>query len=66
MVRRAATEAMCNLMVHPKMVDHMKATDTLKYWAALAKLGSEDPPTAAAALGGLANALRDKDVCACR
>lgn len=62
LVRRAATEALCNLLPHPKMIDHMKIVDTLKLWAAFAQLGMEDPPTAAAALGGLAMAVRDPEV----
>ncbi|CAM9334498.1 unnamed protein product, partial [Ectocarpus fasciculatus] len=62
MVRRAATEALCNLLPHPKMIDHLKLVDTLKLWAAFAQLGGEDPPTAAAALGCLAMAVRDPEV----
>eukprot|EP00903_Cladosiphon_okamuranus_P017674 g16275.t1 len=62
LVRRAATEALCNLLPHPKMVDHLKVVDNLKLWAAFAQLGVEDPPTAAAALGCLAMAVRDPEV----
>ena len=62
MVRRAATEAMCNLLPHPKMMEHMRSSETLKLWAAFAKLGLEDPPTAAAAIGGLAMAVMDPEV----
>ena len=62
LVRRAATEALCNLLPHPKMIDHLKVVDNLKLWAAFAQLGTEDPPTAAAALGCLAMAVRDPEV----
>lgn len=62
MVRRASTEAMCNLLPHQKMFDHLKSADTLKLWAAFSQLGTEDPPTAAAALGCLAMAVRDPEV----
>eukprot|EP00752_Nemacystus_decipiens_P003774 g3475.t1 len=62
LVRRAATEALCNLLPHPKMIDHLKVVDNLKLWAAFAQLGMEDPPTAAAALGCLAMAVRDPEV----
>lgn len=62
LVRRAATEAMCNLFPHPKMIEHLKLPDSLKLWAAFAQLGMEDPPTAAAALGCLAMAVRDPEV----
>lgn len=62
MLRRASTEAMCNLLPHQKMIDHLKNADTLKLWAAFSQLGTEDPPTAAAALGCLAMAFRDPEV----
>lgn len=62
LVRRAATEALCNLLPHPKMIDHLKVVDNLKLWAAFSQLGVEDPPTAAAALGCLAMAVRDPEV----
>lgn len=62
MVRRASTEAMCNLLPHPKMIDHLKSVETLKLWTAFAQLGMEDPPTAAAALGCLAMAVKDAEV----
>ncbi|CAN0229300.1 unnamed protein product, partial [Scytosiphon promiscuus] len=62
LVRRASTEALCNLLPHPKMIDHLKVVDTLKLWAAFSQLGEEDPPTAAAALGCLAMAVRDPEV----
>lgn len=62
MIRRASTEAMCNLLPHQKMFDHLKSADTLKLWAAFSQLGTEDPPTAAAALGCLAMAVRDPEV----
>lgn len=44
------------------MIDHLKVVENLKLWAAFAQLGMEDPPTAAAALGCLAMAVRDPEV----
>lgn len=44
------------------MVNHLKGGDAIKLWAAFAQLGMEDPPTAAAALGCLAMAVRDPEV----
>lgn len=61
-MRRVATEALCNLMPHPKMFDHLKMADTLKLFAAYAQLGEEDSPTAAAAIGCLAMGMTDKAV----
>lgn len=44
------------------MIDHLKIVENLKLWAAFSQLGEEDPPTAAAALGCLAMAVRDPEV----
>lgn len=62
LVRRASTEALCNLMPHPKMVEHLKRGDTLKLFAAFCQLGPEDPPTAVAAMGCIAMGVADKEV----
>lgn len=62
MVRRAATEVMCNMLPHEKMFEHMRNHDTLKLFAAFAQLGTEDPPTAAAAIGCIAMAVGDPQV----
>lgn len=62
MVRRAATEVMCNMLGHEKTLEHMRNHDTLKLFAAFAQLGTEDPPTAAAAIGCIAMAVRDPQV----
>ncbi|CAM9826667.1 unnamed protein product [Scytosiphon promiscuus] len=52
LVRRISTEALCNLLPHPKMVD------TLTLWAAFCQLGEQDRPTTTAAPGCLAMAGR--------
>jgi hypothetical protein len=37
MVRRAATEAMCNLVPHEAMMEHLQETDHLRLWMAFAE-----------------------------
>lgn len=73
LVRRAATEAMCNLACHPKALQHLGDPEKLKIWLALAEAyegeggdgdgdGDEDLPTARAAAGALAMASGDEGV----
>ncbi|CAM9295729.1 unnamed protein product, partial [Discosporangium mesarthrocarpum] len=62
LVRRASTEALCNLLPHIKMVEHLRQKETMKLWSAFCQLGEEDPPTAAAALGCVAMAIQDDQV----
>ncbi|CAM9945782.1 unnamed protein product, partial [Chrysoparadoxa australica] len=68
MVRRAATEAMCNLLPHEKMFEHFKQERTLKLWLALSYLGEDeegapcDMSLVMAATGALAMAAQAEDV----
>ena len=69
LVRRAATEAMCNLACHPKALQHLGDPEKLKIWLALAEAyegeggdGGGDLPTARAAAGALAMASGDEGV----
>jgi hypothetical protein len=56
MVRRAATEAMCNMVYHEKLVKHLCSNDgeKLRLWLAFAQDEANDFETARAAAGGLA------------
>lgn len=60
MVRRAATEAMCNLVPHKAMMDHLADTDNLKLWLAFAVDYEENYECARAAAGCLAMASQDE------
>ena len=62
MVRRAATEAMCNLVPHKAMMDHLCEADHLKLWLAFASEYEEDYECARAAAGCLAMATQDEAV----
>lgn len=73
LVRRAATEAMCNLACHPAALKHLGDPEKLKIWLALAEAGADagqeqdgggdgDLPTARAAAGALAMASGDEGV----
>lgn len=63
MVRRAATEAMCNLVQHQKMLDHLVEGDHLKLWLAFASdYEDENYECARAATGCLAMATQDESV----
>jgi hypothetical protein len=68
LVRRAATEATCNLACHPTALEHLSDPEKLKVWLALAEAyeGPEedgnDLPTARAAAGALAMASADEGV----
>ena len=59
-MRRAATEAMCNLAVHPEALINFRNKDKLKIWFALADDYEADLATARAAAGALALAASDK------
>lgn len=55
MVRRAATEAMLNMLAHEDtQAFFVRTPDTAKLWCAFAGLREEDRPTALAAAGGIA------------
>jgi protein unc-45 len=62
LVRRAATEAMLNLLPHEDMVQHLRNKENTKLWLAFAGLREEDRPTALAASGAIAMAAFDEDV----
>merc|ERR1711862_211067 len=54
-IRRAATEAMSNLVPHPEMMVHLEDPDKLKLWLAFASDFDENYLCARAAAGCLAN-----------
>jgi tetratricopeptide (TPR) repeat protein len=60
MVRRAATEAMCNLVPHQKMMDHLAEEENLKLWLAFAVDYEDNYECARAATGCLAMATQDE------
>jgi protein unc-45 len=60
MVRRAATEAMCNLVPHKAMMDHLAQPDNLKLWLAFAVDYEDNYDCARAAAGCLAMATQDE------
>ena len=62
MVRRAATEAMCNLVPHEGMMNHLKEEDNLRLWLAFAADHEENYECARAAAGCLAMATQDEEV----
>jgi protein unc-45 len=57
MVRRASTEAMCNLIPHPAMIQHLTETENLRLWMAFATDFDENFECARAAAGCLAMAV---------
>lgn len=58
-VRQAATEAMCNLVQHKAMIDHLSHEENLKLWLAFAVDYEENYGCARAAAGCLAMATSD-------
>jgi hypothetical protein len=60
MVRRSATEAMCNLVPHQKMMDHLAEGENLKLWLAFAVDYEDNYECARAATGCLAMATQDE------
>jgi hypothetical protein len=62
MVRRAATEAMCNLVPHQAMMDHLAEGDHVKLWLAFASDYEENYECARAAAGCLAMATQDETI----
>ncbi len=67
MVRRAATEAMSNLVPHPDMIEYLRQPEKLKVWVAFASDFDENYECARAALGCLAMVTMDsvitKELC---
>lgn len=62
MVRRAATEAMCNLVPHPAMMKHLADPEHLRLWLAFASDVEGDFECARAAAGCLAMSTYDTAV----
>ena len=60
MVRRAASEALCNMASHPDAKANLRSKDKLKIALALAEDYEGDMETARAALGSLATAADDE------
>lgn len=60
LVRRSATEALCNMACHPQVVESLGNLQKLKIWLALADDYLGDLPTARAAAGTLAMASGDE------
>ena len=62
-VKRAATEALCNMVPDRSMIKHLSRSDKMKLWLALCHDGVEnDARLASAAVGCLAMACSDVDV----
>jgi len=61
MVRRAATEAMSNMIPHPEMMEYLKKTENLRVWIAFSLDYEENFACARASLGCLAMAVPEPD-----
>lgn len=64
MVQQAATEAMCNLITHQAMLEHLKVSDHMRLWLAFAEDYEGRYECARAAAGGLAMATQDPEIAA--
>lgn len=64
LVRRAATEAMCNLVPHPAMLAHLANPENLRLWAAFAADHEVNFECSRAAAGCLAMATHDPTIAA--
>ncbi|KAL7535198.1 hypothetical protein ACHAXR_006334, partial [Thalassiosira sp. AJA248-18] len=62
MVRQAGTEALCNMVPHPEMMDYLYKPDNLRVWIAFSLDYEEHFVCARAALGCLAMAIPDPDL----
>ena len=62
MVRRSATEALCNLVPHEKMMEHLAEVDHLRLWLAFAVDYEDHYECARAATGCLAMATQDETI----
>lgn len=64
LVRRAATECLCNMMPNAAMIEHLRNKEKMKLWCAFAEDFESDALTARAALGTLAMAagIADEDL----
>eukprot|EP00584_Thalassiosira_punctigera_P006574 CAMPEP_0172540380 /NCGR_PEP_ID=MMETSP1067-20121228/11412_1 /TAXON_ID=265564 ORGANISM="Thalassiosira punctigera, Strain Tpunct2005C2" /NCGR_SAMPLE_ID=MMETSP1067 /ASSEMBLY_ACC=CAM_ASM_000444 /LENGTH=1190 /DNA_ID=CAMNT_0013326233 /DNA_START=169 /DNA_END=3741 /DNA_ORIENTATION=+ len=61
MVRQAATEAMCNMIPHPEMMEYLTKEENLRVWIAFSLDYEENFACARAALGCLAMAVPDPE-----
>lgn len=62
MVRQAATEAMCNMVPHPKFMEYLSKEDNMRVWIAFSLDYESNFACARAAIGCLAMAVPDADV----
>mmetsp|Transcript_118831 Transcript_118831/g.177624 ORF Transcript_118831/g.177624 Transcript_118831/m.177624 type:complete len:1074 (+) Transcript_118831:108-3329(+) len=62
MVRKAATECLCNLVPNPKFMEKLRELDELRLWLALASDFEEHYECARAAAGCLAMATQDPEI----
>ena len=62
MVRRAATETLCNMVPHQAMMEHLSDPEHLKLWLAFAADYEKDYECSRAAAGCLAMATQDESV----
>ena len=62
LVQRAATEAMCNLVPHQAMMEHLSSAENLKLWLAFASDYEQHYECARAAAGCLAMATQDESI----
>ena len=62
MVRRAATEAMSNLVPHPDVLEHFRQPDKLKLWVAFSSDFEDNFECSRAALGCLAMVSQDSEI----
>jgi len=65
LVRRAAVEAMCNLVPEPEMVEWFKAKQHMRVWLLYAGAYEDDVQTSSAATGALAGVCHDPEVAQC-
>jgi hypothetical protein len=62
MVRKAATECLCNLVPNPKFMEKLRELDELRLWLSLASDYEEHYECARAAAGCLAMATQDPEI----
>lgn len=62
LVRKAGTEAMCNLIPHPAMMKHLADEENLRLWLAFAASYEENFECARAAIGCLAMSTDSPDI----
>ena len=62
MVRQAATEAMCNMVPHPKFMEYLAKEDNMRVWIAFSLDYESNFACARAAIGCLAMAVPNADV----